>query len=206
MDVILPGSMISIEGGYNADTIELGEGVYVADGSVYASRAGTLQIISPGGQKTQLSVITTQNAGQSAAPQIGNIIVGTVTKVTSRYIGVEIRVVERAGSTGAIFLEEPWKGTLRSQDIWPAEEKEAPLTQLYLASRPGDLIRAKIIGVGDTSAGFLISTAIGEEYGVVFAKCAASGLPMLPLSWNEMICPQSGIKESRKPARPKASN
>ena len=68
--------------------------------------------------------------------------------------------------------------------------------------RPGDLVRAKIIGVGDASSGFLLSTATSPTHGVVFARCAASGQALVPVAWNQMVCSQTGLKEPRKAARP----
>lgn len=199
MDIVLPGSMIHVNA--NGKEVELLEGLYEHEGSIYASRAGILCTENhPNNKKLLLKVTHKKSGSRAILPQVGQIIIGTVSKVTSRYIGVDIQVVDQG--TGAIFFEEFFKGTLRSQDVWPAEDKDAP-SQLYIAMRPGDLIRARIIGMGDASAGFLLSTSVEEALGVVFARCAATGLPMAPISWNEMICPQSGIKETRKPARPK---
>ena len=56
--------------------------------------------------------------------------------------------------------------------------------------------------MGDASAGFLLSTGVEQTLGVVHAKAAVSGEPLVPVSWNEMICPKTGAKEPRKPAKP----
>lgn len=186
---VLPGTLLPLNG-------EAGEGVYKLNGSLYSSRVGiveeregTIRVTSPHHHPSSTLLL----------PQIGQTIIGTVTKLTSRYVGVDISVLE--GPIRATHLQEPFKGTLRSQDVWPADDKEAP-TQLNLAYRPGDLIRARIIGMGDASAGFLLSTALEETLGVIFARCTATGEPLVPSSWNEMICCKSGIKEARKPAKP----
>lgn len=192
-ETVLPGTLLNVSG----DAV-LGEGLYARNGCIYASRVGTLTSSTIEGQ-TLLSIKSVHRPNLSVVPQIGQAIIGTVTRLTTRYASIDISVLEF--STKSIYLQEPFKGTLRSQDIWPSDDKDAPQT-LNLAVRPGDLVRARIIGVGDASAGFLLSVAVEETLGVVFAKCAATGEPLVPISWNEMLCPKSGIKEPRKPAKP----
>lgn len=84
--------------------------------------------------------------------------------------------------------------------MYAEDEKEVP--QIPLAFRPGDLIRAKILGIGDAAAGFLLSTSLDPRYGVVFARGAASGEPLVPVAWNQMVCSKTGARETRKAARP----
>lgn len=190
---VVPGTLLQVTG-----NVELGDGVYKREGRIYASRVGAV--------KTTGNIVSvhSQNASTHALiPSIGQTILGTVTRLTSKYVGVDISVIESSTSTEkSTYLEEPFKGTLRSQDIWPADDKEAP-QQINYSFRPGDLVRARIIGVGDASAGFLVSTSVDDELGVVFARCAATGEPLVPISWNEMLCPVSGIKEPRKAAKPR---
>lgn len=225
---VLPGMALRVTG-----EVQLGEGVYRRSGDsgqVYVSRRGILEQIEEGSEQgtsnngsRPVLLRVSPCTGGGAVPQVGQTIVGTVTKLTTRYVGVDILVGEPYGSGGtvrggegestsspvdagmsspsAIYYGEPFKGTLRSQDVWPAEDREVP-AQLYQACRPGDLIRARIIGVGDASAGFLLSTGLEAELGVIFAKGAASGQPLVPISWREMICPQTGIREARKAAKP----
>jgi exosome complex component CSL4 len=190
---VVPGTLVQLTG------CDLGEGLYKRDGHIYASRLGTLTV-TPIDNRQVASVVSRCGSNNTLIPSIGQTILGTVTRITTRYTGIDINVLE--GPSGAVYFEEPFKGTLRAQDIWPSEDKDAP-TQMYFAFRPGDLVRARIIGVGDASAGFLLSTAIEESLGVVFARCAASGEPLVPISWNEMMCAKTGIKEPRKPAKPK---
>ncbi len=213
-EAILPGTQVHISGDY-----VLGQGLYTWNGSTYASRMGVLSLArsaaaagveaaTEGGAEGSLeaeAVPTTvvsvargasgDGAGRTAVPSIGDTIIGTVNKLTPRYVGVDICVANRT------HLGEPFKGTLRCQDIWPPEQRDAP-SQINLAMRPGDLIRARIIGLGDASAGFLLSTALDERLGVIFAHCLGSGEALVPISWNQMVCPRTGIREYRKPARP----
>lgn len=66
-------------------------------------------------------------------------------------------------------------------------------------SRPGDVVRAEVLGLGDLRS-YILGTA-RNDLGVVFAKSASSGLPMVPTSWTEMQCPQTAMVEKRKLAR-----
>lgn len=171
-------------------------------------------------------IIQSERQG-SAIPSVGQIIVGRVVRLTSRYASVEICVIEGQKKTFSgtqdnrnIWLQDPFKATLRSTDIWPSDIKDAPAL-ISQAVRPGDLIRACIISVGDASTGFLISIArcvvISDQtnsptvqsiesedphLGVIYALCESSGNPLQPISWNQMRCPVTGICELRKPAKP----
>jgi len=65
--------------------------------------------------------------------------------------------------------------------------------------RPGDIVRATIISLGDARQ-FYLSTA-EAELGVRYAK-ADSGALMTPVSWKEMEDPYTLKKEKRKVAKP----
>lgn len=210
MNQVVPGTLLQISGEF-----QLGDGLYERDGCIYASRTGILQASTLPDGSHQIQVLSTTTrpsasgavalSSQALLPQIGQVVLGTVLRLSSRYATIDIRVLEGASDATAVYLEDPFKGTLRQQDIWPIEEKEAP-SQIYMALRPGDLVRAKIIGIGDASAGFLLSIAEDPSLGVVFAKCAATGEPLVPISWKEMMCSKSGLKEPRKPAKPQKSH
>jgi exosome complex component CSL4 len=204
---VIPGTAINVQGAQ--DDFGLGEGVYRLNDQLYASRVGTVKVIkvSPEeGDKTSSTSTVMVLPTPPSVPQVGQTVLGTVTRLASKYVGIDIRVVERPLPERSIYYEEPFKGTIRAQDIWPLDDKDAPTGQLYLAYRPGDLVRARIIGVGDASAGFLLSTGIEDSLGVVYAKAAASGRPLVAVSWNQMMCPLTGSKEFRKTAKPSASS
>lgn len=46
-----------------------------------------------------------------------------------------------------------------------------------------------------------MSTA-DDDLGVLFAKHSETNELMIPISWNEMLCAKSGLKEKRKVAKP----
>jgi len=65
--------------------------------------------------------------------------------------------------------------------------------------RPGDVVRAVVISLGDQS-NYYLSTA-GNELGVVMAR-SNKGNEMVPASWREMRDLVTGGVEARKVARP----
>jgi exosome complex component CSL4 len=78
--------------------------------------------------------------------------------------------------------------------------------------QPGDLVICRVISLGDSRRYFL-STA-ETELGVIRALSrnangngngnGNNGIPMMPISWKEMECPETGVKEPRKCAKPAA--
>lgn len=170
---------------------------------------------------------TTTMTTPTFLPEIGQVVIASVTRLTNKWVGLDIKaIILPDNKDDPQPLQEPFKGTMRAMDIWgqklSAHEAAAKTTarplnnplaaatmegKLYLSVRPGDLIKAKIIGVGDASAGFMLSTSPEEEgegecsLGVIFARCKGSGgEPMHPISWCEMECPLTFIKETRRVA------
>lgn len=141
-----------------------------------------------------------------------------MTKITSKYAAVDIKAIEAptpSNPHNCLLLPEPFRGTIRSQDIWSEEDTRSaasaaaasnssgPAIQVPLAFCPGDLVRASVIGVGDAQAGFLLSTGLEPRLGVVFAREAAGRRePMVPVAWNAMVCAETGRRVPRKCALP----
>src|SRR5690606_3837398 len=97
--------------------------------------------------------------------------------------------------------------------------------QVYRSFRPGDVVMAEVISLGDARS-YYLSTA-RNELGVIFAESEAgtstkdkllvtligrvshigirsclAGETMVPISWQEMMCPKTKTKEFRKCAKP----
>ena len=88
-------------------------------------------------------------------------------------------------------------GQIRKEDI---REFEKDKIEMYKSFRPGDIILARVLSLGEASSGYLLSTA-ENELGVVIAKSETSGDKMIPVSWTEMQCPKTYNKEFRKIAK-----
>eukprot|EP00877_Chromochloris_zofingiensis_P001488 jgi/Chrzof1/1133/Cz01g41130.t1 len=69
---------------------------------------------------------------------------------------------------------------------------------MYDCFHPGDIVRAEVLSLGDARS-YYLSTA-KNELGVVYAKSPA-GVPMVPISWQQMQCPQTKAVEKRKVAK-----
>ena len=98
-------------------------------------------------------------------------------------------------NTLIINFRAPLKGIIRREDVRQTEKDRVELSKCF---RPNDVVFAKVLSLGDHQ-NYLLSTA-GDELGVVLATSAA-GVRLEPISWNEMRCPKTGVKEPRKTAR-----
>lgn len=148
-------------------------------------------------------------------------IIGRVTRVTPRQATVSILVVNDipcggalghgAGARGNHAAGEgidgtDFQGVIRAQDVRSTEKDSVVLKECF---RPGDIIRATVISLGDARS-YYLSTA-GNHLGVVHATSsdtsasdgwAPAGRAMQPVSWKEMTDPVTGATEQRKVAKP----
>jgi exosome complex RNA-binding protein Csl4 len=91
-----------------------------------------------------------------------------------------------------------YEGTVRREDIRSGASEQVQIQESFL---PGDLVLCRVLSLGDNRRYFL-STA-EPDLGVLYACSAKSGKPMMPISWKEMQCVETGSKELRKCARPR---
>lgn len=82
--------------------------------------------------------------------------------------------------------------TLSVQDIRATEKDKV---EVYKCFRPGDIVTARVISLGDARSYYLATDA--NELGVIHALSGA-GTKMVPISWCEMQDPASGIKVSMR--------
>lgn len=86
---------------------------------------------------------------------------------------------------------------VRFQDITSsAELGKLQMQQLF---RPGDVVLARVLSLGDRRNFYLTTAA--SELGVIYAKSEDADAPLVPISWNSMQCSETGVVESRKVAR-----
>eukprot|EP00003_Mantamonas_plastica_P015388 TRINITY_DN2609_c1_g1_i4.p1 TRINITY_DN2609_c1_g1~~TRINITY_DN2609_c1_g1_i4.p1 ORF type:complete len:131 (-),score=16.61 TRINITY_DN2609_c1_g1_i4:51-443(-) len=119
----------------------------------------------------------------------GRIGTDLIRVVNKRYASADILCV------GNRALKETFGGIIRFQDV---RKTEIDKVVMYKAFRPGDVVRAQVLSLGD-SRSFYLTTA--EVFlGVIFATSMA-GETMEALSHEEMICPKTQAVESRKVAK-----
>ena len=186
--MVVPGSRIG-----QTDTYAPGRGTYVRDNRIYSSLVGAVEIHTSDkvGEMPTIEVVQSSQQ-ETIVPNIGSTVTAKVIKTTKAFAKVEILCVDgkpvvKSGSTIS--------GLLRVQDI---RATEIDKVVLYDCLRPGDIILAEVISLGD-SRSYYISTA-KNELGVVFATSAA-GFPMIPIDWTTMVCTKTNAKELRKVAK-----
>ncbi|ORZ03502.1 hypothetical protein BCR43DRAFT_483479 [Syncephalastrum racemosum] len=183
--VVTPGQRL----GYSEEYAS-GTGTYERNGILYASVVGMRRIV-PSVKDDQLpTLIVEREKEQSAVPGVHSVVTGKVIRVTPSQAVVAIMVV------GDSLCKEDFLGVIRTQDVRATEKDQV---KIYNSFRPGDIVRAEVISLGDARS-YYLSTA-KNELGVIFATSVA-GATMIPISWQSMQCPKTKTIEYRKCAKP----
>ena len=158
-------------------------------------RSSVIGQIKPSESSASIKVSRKRSASASSVLEIGSTIVGRVTKITPRLAHVDIICI------GETPLKDPCPGLLRREDVRPVDQQQSEAIEMHRCVRPGDVLLAKVLSPGDSRAYYLSTTA--NQHGVVIAR-SAEGATMRPVSWCEMECPVSHVREKRKVAKPQA--
>jgi len=176
---VTPGQRLA-----SASDFKAGDGTHVLNGYIYGSVFGEKEVNS---QK----VISVKAKNTSTlVPKEGDIVFCRITKVNPRFATASILCV------GDVPLSGAFGGMIRVQDV---RLTEVDKVQIYLSFRPGDIVRAKVLSLGDKRYYYLSTQQ--NDLGVIGAQCALSGVMMVPISWEQMQCPKTNIKEYRKVAK-----
>ena len=164
-DRVVPGQSL----GMMTDFIP-GPGTFDREGVIHASLLGFKRILTSSSpsqdenvNKAMISVISSGPA--QPIPKVGSIVLGQVTKMTSKFVSVTLQVID------GIEAPLPSYGLLRTQDI---RSNDRDNVIIYECVRPGDLIRARVISLGDSKSYYLTTAEI--DLGVVFANSSAGAL------------------------------
>ncbi|KAF5607926.1 CSL4-core component of the 3'-5' exosome [Fusarium subglutinans] len=199
--VALPGNVLGPVTKYAP-----GAGTHVYEGNVVSSLLGRVTVTpptkTPGPQKRlnkitaptteELATISVARHGhkREILPDVENIVLARVLRLMPKQA---IVVIQQVGDT---VLQTEWQGVIRVQDVRATEKDKV---KIYESFKPGDIVRAQVISLGD-QANYYLSTA-SNELGVVMATSEA-GNDMVPISWKEYRDPETGICELRKVAKP----
>ncbi len=176
-----------------ANTAADSSSTFMWDGALRASVSGKISArIGDGSSSMQAS--RKRSAAASSILSVGDTVVGRVTRITPRLAHVDILSVGVDAP-----LRDTCAGLLRREDVRPAEHRTAEMLEMHRCVRPGDVILATVLSLGDSRAYFLSTSA--NEHGVVIAK-SLEGAMMKPVSYCEMECPVSLVREKRKVAKP----
>ena len=219
-----PGSMVCVGDRLGRSRqCRAGEGVHERSGFLYASKIGTFEVeqdvegdVDEQLKKKQLlKVISTFNRNEGVVISVGQVVLCRVLRISMTQSVVEIVAFDETNSEETMSEEDKWKnikfrplpgkilpsGIIRKEDIRSGASEE---TDVYASFRPGDVVLAKILSLGDSRRYFL--TTSETELGVVRAVSSTSGKLMVPISWKEMKCEETGAKEARKVAKPTTPN
>ncbi|KAJ4776245.1 Exosome complex component CSL4 [Rhynchospora pubera] len=187
-DVVTPGEFLG-----EATEFVAGKGAYVSPNgrSVRACLTGRRKVTAapPGSHDNRSTIEIVGHKAHGAVPQPGSIVIARVTKVMARNASADIMCVDSKA------VKEKFSGIIRQQDV---RATEIDKVDMYQSFRPGDIVRALVLSLGDARA-YYLSTA-KNELGVVSAQ-SISGGTMVPISWTEMQCPLTGQIEQRKVAK-----
>ncbi|EFJ18348.1 hypothetical protein SELMODRAFT_178307 [Selaginella moellendorffii] len=196
-DLRTPGELLGLASEFNA-----GRGSYCHDGKIYASLVGIRHLIEAkqGSDDLRPTIEIRREKERDAVPEAGSTVTAKITKVQARMASADIVCV------GPRAVKEKFTGIVRQQDV---RLTEIDKVDMHSSFRPGDIIRAEVISLGDSRA-YYLSTA-KNELGVVSAVSVA-GMPkfflvstksatMVAVSWQEMQCPLTNQREPRKVAK-----
>ena len=194
---VFPGDKLG-----SGEDFEAGSGAYLckSSGDVRATLLGRLVPLPPssGQLKCSLHVVSaTQQNTQDVVIEIGDVVTGRVVRLSTHQAFVKVLAV---GDTPLRTGQQP-SAVVRREDIRLTETDSLVVHECF---RPGDIIEAQVISLGDARQYFL-STA-EAMFGVRWARSETSGQLMVPLSWKEMQDPDTKIKEPRKVAKPRDSS
>ena len=155
-----------------------GAGTYVREGFIHASVVG-LKLVEGGEVAVQAAVV-------QHTLSVGQLVTARVLRVGQQRADVSILLAEDTA------LPEPLPALIRREDVRAVEADKVQLPDCF---RPADILRARVISLGDSRSYFL-STA-RDDLGVIVARSEA-GAVMTAVSWREMQCPKTRAKEPRK--------
>ena len=190
---VTPGDVVAGPGpGWRA-----GAGCYAdAEGLVRASVVGTVRVAAAaaagpaedGGAGREVSVETAAARG-ARVPRPGDEVLAQVTRVTPKLANADILCL------GGQALPHAFAAQIRVQDV---RATEIDKVQIHASFRPGDVVRAEVISLGDARSYFM-STA-KAHLGVLYAK-SVDGEVMVPVNWELMEDPNTKAREPRKVAK-----
>jgi exosome complex component CSL4 len=180
--VCLPGQRLCL----SDPTHVSGQGTYERQGYIYSTLAGTVDIV----EKDDVKIIEVHSSGkQTLVPTQGDIVTAQIHTITQQFCKCHIKCV------GDKVLGRPYRGILRREDVRAAEKDRV---EIYKSFRPGDVILARVLPITEAHT-YQLSTA-ENELGVVTAH-SEHGHLMVPISWTEMQCSKTFVKEARKVAK-----
>jgi exosome complex component CSL4 len=173
-DFVTPGEKIGV-----IEEFQPGEGTYTKNGIIYAENLGKVSVDL---KKRKISVIS---EAKVHVPVKGDIVLGEVQQVQDKIATIKIFKVNevelRRSYTAILHVSFATKNFLKT---------------LYDALRPGDMIRARIIG--DENLPYQL-TMTDKDLGVIVAYCTFCGKPLkYDRRAKKLVCTKCRRAERRK--------
>ncbi|EGW34985.1 uncharacterized protein SPAPADRAFT_48042 [Spathaspora passalidarum NRRL Y-27907] len=144
------------------------------------------------------NILADSGVGANGSTAHASMPPGSATTITQHAFNQSTIASSSTTAIQVPDIGENFRGVIRSQDIRSTERDKVKVIESY---RPGDIVRAVIISLGDGS-NYYLSTA-RNDLGVVFAKSEnGAGELMYPIDWEHMIDIKTGEIEMRKNANP----
>ena len=168
-DVVIPGDEIGQSALY-----ECGLGSFESVGGILRASIAGIVAIENIDIKPRINVISTKEAANSdAVIEIGDVVLARVVRISINFANVEILSVGESDRP----LRLPPKAVIRREDIRLTDLETLVVHECF---RPGDIVRAVVISLGDARQYFLSTADV--EYGVVTAIGEKSGQRLVPVS------------------------
>ena len=158
-----------------------GQGTYVDDGDIRASRAGFLLLDL---NEHRITVFRpTELRGAACVPKPGSVVVGEVSETRHTYSLVRIWMV------GHRHLTSFFTGLLHISNVGLS------VKSMFNVCRPGDILRARVVSVRNRVRHLSLA---GRRFGVIYAFCVGCGSLLRAREDKKLVCDTCGSLELRK--------
>ncbi len=177
-DIVVPGEQLCV-----IEELSPSYGTYEKDGIVYAAAPGA---VSMDLKERSISVLDTKGKMKLALPVSGDILVGEVINAYEQR--AEISIVRRngkdfhSGLVGEIHISNVTRRFVKS---------------MHDVIRTTDLVRAKAINTHEIPP---VLSVVGNDLGVILAKCSKCGNHLTLTTYNNMFCLRCENRETREVA------
>jgi len=188
---VLPGQQIG-----SLQDAQAGNGTFAKGDGIFSSLKGVVQMEpSLDGIKPPIVKVIRHSDLETITPNVDSLVIGQVTRINPRQATLDIKIVDGK----PLAQNQVFTGIIRAQDVRNIPNRDTSI-QIYDSFRPGDIVRAKVLSLGEARS-YLLSTADSNNLGVILAK-SGDGNDMMPQSWDLMVDPNTGVVEKRKCAKP----
>ena len=186
--IYFPGDVVVSD---SQRTLVPGDGVYRDDtGCIRASLIGTcVKKSQDANEEISISNSSSSRSTIDTIITVGDIVHAQVQKLGMNQAQVEIFAL------GDVVLKNSTRGLIRREDMKMREIDSLVIRDCF---RPGDIVRAQVISLGDSRQYYLSTTA--QELGVVHATSEIDNSLLQPISSDEMQNINTKDKELRKVA------